>query len=727
MFRGVSAAWLGVTALSGGYLLATPTWAQAPTQGEGTLEEIVVTAEKRTEGLQNIPIAITAVTGNTLEKAGVQKVGDLTQLTPSLQFGQRSGNTFIALRGIGQAGQDIGSQSGVTVSLDGVPLLNQFMMNPSFLDVERVEVLRGPQGTIQGRNATGGAINVYSNSPKNDLEGGLEATAGNYSQFGMKGVLNAPIIPDRLIGRLAFQTDGATGWLKNDFNGRRNEDTDLLEVRGSLMALPSDNFTVRAIAEYTRDRSDPAFSILFGRARPDLPSPSEAAHLPQNNLDALTVYFDQPNRRDVQDFRSTLIARWDVGPNTAITSTTGFIRHNIEYKQIDNDLTTLNSSSFPFIGLYAKQLTQEFTATTDLGSRADLIAGAFYMYGKSSEPLYISTPPINNAFVYLPNEKLNSYALYTQFRYKITDSLRATIGGRYTIDAKSFDIHANSLGTLFFHTADNSWRAFTPRYVLDYTLSDTAMVYASVSRGFKSGGFNTLGDVSQPVNVFNPEYVWNKELGTKSTFFENRLRMGLTAFQSDYTNMQQTVFRINPQTGVRYPKVENASTATIRGLELELEAMPYRGLRLTGSGTRLEGKYGQFFSIDPIYPERGSQNLQGNRTVQAPKWQFSTSGEYTFPISAHLEMTARADYKWQSRVYFDIYNDPLDVQDAYGLLNASLAVGTTNKDWLLTGWVHNAVDTRYLSEANVKPGAAPSRAGSIGLPRMYGATLSYRF
>jgi iron complex outermembrane receptor protein len=410
-----------------------------------------------------------------------------------------------------------------------------------------------------------------------------------------------------------------------------------------------------------------------------------------------------------------------------VTSTTGFIKHDIEFSELDNDLTTVNSSSFPFIGLYAEQFTQEFTATADLGSRADIVAGAFYMHGKSSEPLYISTPPVDNAFVYFPHEQLDSYAIYAQFRYQLTDSLRATIGGRHTIDEKSFQIDANSRGTLFNNEADDKWDAFTPRFVLDYTPNENALIYASASRGFKSGGFNTLGDVSQPVNVFDPEYVWNYEVGVKATLMDRKLRMGLTGFNSDYTNLQQTVFRINPQTGVRYPKVENASTATIKGLELEIEAIPYPGLKLTGSATHLDGEYGQFFSIDPIFPELGNQDLGGNRTTQAPEWQLGASGEYNFPISATLEITARADYKWQSKVYFDIYNDALNVQDSYGLLNASIAVGSADQTWSISGWLRNAADERYLSQANVKPGAAPARAGSLGTPRMYGATLTYRF
>jgi iron complex outermembrane receptor protein len=160
------------------------------------LEDVVVTAERRSEGLQNVPIAITALSGNTLEEAGVNSVGELVQLTPSLQFGERFGNVFIAVRGIGQAGQDIGSQSGVTVSQDGVPLLNHFMMDGTFLDVSQVAVLRGPQGTFEGRNATGGAINVYSNLPTDELAGTIAVTAGDYDRLGVRGFVSGPLISD---------------------------------------------------------------------------------------------------------------------------------------------------------------------------------------------------------------------------------------------------------------------------------------------------------------------------------------------------------------------------------------------------------------------------------------------------------------------------------------------------------------------------------------------------
>lgn len=710
------------------------------------VEVVVVTAEKREEGLQNIPIPITAVLGETLEKAGVTEVGDLTQLTPSLQFGTRSTNVFIAMRGIGQAGQDIGSQSGVTVSLDGVPLLNHFMMNPAFLDVERVEVLRGPQGTIAGRNATGGAINVHSKAPTDFFEGSLSLNLGNYDRTGVSGFLNTRI-SDSASARVSFQRNEAEGWMKNGFNGRRNDDTDLTQVRGQVLFEPNDLLSVRGIIDYTRDRSDPSFNLLLGRAIADVPSAVELPGyaFPLNDPENLTFYENEPNRRDVEGLRSTVIVDLELGPNSTLTSTTGYIDHDIDLTEIDVDLTPVPTSTFPLIGLYASQFTQEFTLTTSLGDRADLVAGLFYMNGDASEPLYLTFGTLVNYLVYLPEEKLDSTAAYAQFRYNLTDKLRATLGGRYTTDEKSYAMDATVLTTNTLLSEEDSWNAFTPRFVLDYTPNNNSLIYASASRGFKSGGFNTLGDISRPVNTFNPEYVWNYEVGAKLAMFDQRLRMGLTAFHADYTNLQATVFRLDPVTDVRYPRVENASTAKIRGVEFEFQAAPVSGLTLSGAVTRLDTEYGLFCNNDPNRPTvptdpgcvgatsdgqplpPGAIDLTGNQLTQAPEWQYNTSGQYIMPVSDTLELFVRADYKWQSRVYFDFYNNPLNTQESYGLLNASFGLAAQDTSWAITGWIRNATDERYVTQGAVTTSANPSRTGSLGMPRMYGVTLDRRF
>jgi iron complex outermembrane receptor protein len=699
------------------------------TTADTVLEEIVVTAQRRSEDLQNVPIAITALSGDTLTKAGVESVGDLAQLTPSLQFGQRFGNVFIAVRGIGQAGQDIGSQSGVTVSQDGVPLLNHFMMDGTFLDVARVEVLRGPQGTFEGRNATGGAINVYSNQPTETFTGSIAATAGNYDLLGVRGFLSGPLGSDRLLARVAFQRNDSEGWMKNDFLHTRRNDTDLGQVRASLLGKVTDDLTVRAIFEATKDRGNPTFATVLGRARPDKPTIVEVLGLPRNDLENRVVYMNHTDQRDSEDKKAILIANWDVNASFAIAATTGYITHDLVLTDSDNDGTSGDFSDFPLVAINVKQFTQDLTATANLTDRTDLVAGAFYMHGDSREPLILSVPPtLIRGFNYYPVETLDSYAVYGQLRHQLTNSLRLTIGGRYTLDDKDFTMNGTIIGASFLKTAGDSWGAFTPRFVIDYVPNDNTLLYVSASRGFKSGGFNTFGDVSLPVNLFNPEFVWNYEAGLKASFFDRALRLGVTGFYSDYTNLQQTLFRINPQTGVRYPRVENAASAGIKGVELDVEAIPLRGLRLRASGTWLDAKFGHFTSIDPIYPERGEQELTGNRLPQAPDWQFAVSGEYSVPISNTLAITARADYKWQSEIYFDLFNNPLNTQDTYGLLNASLSIGTFDERWSLTAFARNAFDKRYVSQSlTAASDTVPARVGQLGTPREYGLTLSHRF
>jgi iron complex outermembrane receptor protein len=732
-----TAGWLYLGASTLLYGLTAQAQAQSQTQqdaaptvdADSIIEDIVVTAERRSEGLQNVPIAITAISGDTLQEAGVTSVGELVQLTPSLQFGERFGNVFIAVRGIGQAGQDIGSQSGVTVSQDGVPLLNHFMMDGTFLDVSQVAVLRGPQGTFEGRNATGGAINVYSNLPSDELAGSVAITAGEYNRLGVRGVLNGPLISDRLMARVAFQREEADGWLRNGFLGTDKNDTDLAQVRASLLGKVTDDFTVRAIFEATRDRGNPAFATVLGRARPDKPTIVEALGLPRNDLENRVVYMNHTDQRDTENQKAILIANWDVSSSLSISSTTGYITHDLVLRDTDNDGTTGDFSDFPYIAIRVNQLTQDLTATADLSDRTDLVAGVFYMNGESRQPLVLSVPPaLINAFNYDPVEKLDSYAVYAQIRRQLTDSVRMTVGGRYTIDEKDFQMDARILGAGVVRTADDSWGAFTPRFVIDYVPNDNMLLYVSASRGFKSGGFNTFGDVSQPVNLFDPEFVWNYEAGLKSSLFDRALRVGVTGFYSDYTNLQQTLFRINPQTNVRYPRVENAASATISGVELDVEAIPFRGFRLRASATWLDAKFGQFTSIDPIYPERGDQDLTGNRLPQAPTWQAGVSGEYSWPISSVLEIVARADYKWQNEIYFDLFNNPLNTQDSYGLLNASLAIGTVDGRWSLTTFTRNALDERYVSSSLTSASdTVPARVGQLGSPSQYGVTLSYRF
>lgn len=704
--------------------------------GAQQLEDVVITAEKRREGLQNVPIAITAVTGETLEAAGIKSAGDLPQLAPSLQFGERFGNVFFSLRGIGQAGQDIGNQSGVSVSQDGVPYLSQFMMNATFLDLARVEVLRGPQGTIAGRNATGGAINLYSNLPTDTLEGELTAGVGNYDQRLVRGIISGPINGDRLLGRFAIQDEEADGWLTNAYLGIKRNNTDRTVARASLLGRVGSTFEANLSVEALKDRSDPQFVTLFGRARADIPMASEVLGLPMNDLENLIVYTDKPDYRDVESLKGTLNLRWDLTPNMSLTSITSAMDYDLVFTDLDNDGTLAPLSDFPLIGIYQNQWSQEFTLTADLNDRFDLIGGFYYLNGDSREDLItnlVALPEPNNDFAFGSVEKLDSYAVYGQARYRLTDTLRLTVGGRYTIEDKTYDNATTFAGAPYASgQGDGSWEAFTPRVALDYAPTNTLLAYATASRGFKAGGFRTFsGTDTDVVDQFDPEFVWNYEAGVKTRLFDNRMRLGGNVFYMDYTNLQQVIFRYDSVTNRRIITVENAASAHVKGVELEFDALPLPGLYVMGSGTLLEAELDDSSSFDPVYPTTPTSvpvDLTGNRQPQAPTWQFSLSAQYTRPLTSELNWTVRADYRRQGKIYFDVFNDDLNSQSAYGLLNLSASLASTNANWQLAAFARNVTDERYISQALTATDAFGGVfAGALGVPRMYGISLTRRF
>jgi iron complex outermembrane receptor protein len=366
------------------------------------------------------------------------------------------------------------------------------------------------------------------------------------------------------------------------------------------------------------------------------------------------------------------------------------------------------------------------------------------MHGDSDEPLEIAGLqylPYNAyygspMYYYNPKETLYSYAAYGQFRYKITDDLRLTLAGRYTLDHKQYFMDGIVLWTPFaLKYSRNNWGAFTPRVVLDYSPDENTLVYASYSRGFKAGGFNTLGDVALPINFFKPEFVTNYEVGTKLSFFDQRLRLGLNAFYLNYTNLQQPIFVLNPQNGVSYPRTVNASNAIVKGAEFEIQAVPVQGLQLIASVTRLHGRYGTFINMDLTNPTRtdpgqptGYWDLKGNSLPQAPDWQVNLSGSYSFTAFDNYVVTPRIDYRWQSKVYFDIYNHPADVQGDFQVVNTALTLGTVDSKWALTAYMRNVFDKRYVPQVNDGSNAIdPTRAGTFGEPRVMGLMIGYKY
>ncbi len=705
-------------------VIAYPGGSASFAQTNSGIDEILVTAEKREERIPDLPIAISAYGGEDLNAAGVQGVRDLTQIAPSLNIGVKGSETFITIRGIGSEVASIGSEPGVTVSQDGVVLARHLFFNADFLDVNRVEVLRGPQGTISGRNATGGAIKIISNEPTDEFELGADVTVGNFSRFASRGFVSGPIETDRVRGRFAFSTDNAQGWLldrglRQELGSRRN-----VHIRGSLAVDFSDNFSALVILEGVRDRSLPQTTVNIGRADAAIPSIGEVLGVPDADVDNLSIFQSQARDHEKDMYGATLRLTWDPLPSTTITSTTAYLKLDIFDAQ-DTDGTLASLGDFPFWKWDIWQISEELTLVSQLSEQFDLILGGLYLRESAEQPLeFVATtlgiPP--GAFVVNPDQDLKSYSAYGQIRYQIIEPLRFSFGIRYTRDEKSYFEEGIQFLPVSGGTQE-SWSSVTPRFALDYDPTDNITVYANVSRGFKAGGINTL---TLGTNVFEPETVWNYEGGIKAGWFNDRLRTSIAGFHMDYTNLQQQLYGAGPF-GVPVATVVNVPSADINGVEVELNAAPVEGLALAASATWLDATLGTFTSVDPA--DSLAKTFTDSDLPRAPDFQFAVSGEYTHPLGNFAMGSVRADFSWRDDQFFTIFNTPLSRQNAYGLLNLNVGVESFDGDWAINVFGRNVTDKRYFENGFISPilPGTPMNLASIGEPRTFGATFSYRY
>jgi len=701
--------------------------AQPSAEGVGTrtaLDEIIVTAEKRAERIQDLPIAISSYDGEVLADAGVQGIRDLTQVAPSLNIGVKGAETFITIRGIGSEVASIGSEPGVTVSQDGVVLARHLFFNTDFLDVDRVEVLRGPQGTISGRNATGGAIKVISNLPTSEFEARLDLTGGKFSRFASTGFISGPITGDALTARFAFSRDHSNGWLSDPVQDQDLADRDNIHLRGTLQAEIAPDFTARLTLEGVRDRSSPQSTVNIGRADPAIPSIGEVLGVPDADVDNLVIRQSQRREHKKEMYGASLKLNWDLTESTSLTSTTAYLKLDIFDAQ-DTDGTLASLGDFPSWRWDLWQFTQEVTLLSDLTDRLDLILGGLFLREGAEQPLEFVATTLGitpGAFVVHPDQDLTSYSAYGQLRYDVTERLRASFGIRYTKDDKEYFEE----GLQFVPVsggADESWSSVTPRFAVDFQASNDVTLYANVSRGFKAGGINTL---TLGTNIFEPETVWNYEAGVKASWFDDRLWTNITGFHMDYTNLQQQIYGAGPF-GVPVASVINVPDADINGVELEVTARPTEGLTLAASATWLDANLGSFTSVDPA--DSILKTFSDSDLPRSPEFQYSVSAEYAHPIGNALTGSLRADFSWRDDQFFSIFNNPLSRQESYGLLNLNASIESVSGHWALSAFGTNITDKRYLENGFVSPilPGVPMNLGSIGEPRMYGVTLSYRY
>ncbi len=507
-------------------------------QGDSLLEEIIVTAQRRTQNLQDVPLAITSLSADLLAKKGVRDMFGLTSLAPNIDVAQNNGRLKIFIRGIGKSLDNSGAEGAIAVHQDGVIISYPSIQGTSFHDIERIEVLRGPQGTLFGRNATGGAVNIITRGPTEELQVNARANIGNFSTREFEIGVGGPIMKDKLLGRLAVYKVDRDGFGKNSFDGSDIDDRDEIAVRGKLKWLVTEDLTAELGIDYWDANDSGAVVHTFGSAFGVLRGVAEGGSGAPNFRG---VASETEEHRDIRTYGYSLTLNYEINDHWAFTSLTGYRdQDGVKLSQYDGTDAPGWPSTNEESGIHFSQEVQ-LNWDTD---RINAVFGLYYfdddIFVTNTVPFQFGVNIPGDIFDERGHAKTEAYAAFASVTWAATERLNLTAGIRYSDEKRttesSFQLRIIPFGLDLFIPLNNqrSYDAITPRFSVDYALTDDTMVFFTASRGFKSGQI-LPGNQSPPID---PEFIWSYEGGVKSILLDGRLKDNLSAFFYDYSDLQ---------------------------------------------------------------------------------------------------------------------------------------------------------------------------------------------
>jgi iron complex outermembrane receptor protein len=742
-----SPAWVIAAAL----LCGSPVYAQSssppvpsnPVSASDSLQEIVVTAERRAENLQQVPISVVARSGADLNREGVYNGADLQNIVPSLSIQpSTTGATFVNIRGVGLQQTNPASSNGVAWYLDGVYDPSYASEVDTFYDVQDVEVLRGPQGTLVGSNADGGAIFINSVQPSFDqLKGYALQQFGSYSDFRTEGAINLPI-SSMFAARIAFVRETQNSFTNNAgpqppssvIPGANNQpgNTDYSAARILLTFKPSDSFSATLRYEtYSSSNDGPALKPDMANFTKALnPAFNPAAYDPyaasiQN--EPYTIDYDTVQYFNLSGNRAALNAVWNITAGLELKSVTGYITgEERDYDDVDassapSDQTLTRKGSW-------RTFTQEFDLLSTSDSPLQWVVGAYYL--SSSDPLALTflnptNPfPMNQTSLSLVSQHTNE-AAFGSATYRFSPEWSATLGVRYSHDKLPFD---ETLCTGFaqtcgnFSTTDNKT---TGTGKLNWQITPDTMVYASVASGYKAGGVNlqlaipAIGFAFNPP-PFQPETNVVEELGVKTTVLDNHLRINADVYDSQYKNYQIQQFLGG------LPYTQGPGKAKIYGAEAEVAGV-FDALRFDLGASYMHATVGQDFSyVQSFGPPLTVTS--GTQMPYAPESMFNAGIQYSFK-TGNGSLTPRLQYQYVAPQYIIITHDILPQPDTQLQSHSTADFRLTYaapEHWAVQAYVTNLTNKVYVAAISLPP--QPSANDLLyGAPRQYGARLSYTF
>lgn len=740
---------LATTALA---LAAGPAWAQGAPQSTdaGGIEDIIVTARQRSESLQSVPVAVAAMDGAMIERTFIPDVDSIERFMPNVELGRHpftGGGMSASIRGISFGDLDRSFEPAVAVSVDGVFLASNTGAMMDTFDIEAVEVLRGPQGTLFGRNTIGGVISIKRTKPTMDWGLKGQVTVGSYGVREYKVMANAPIVEDVLGLKIGGYRERSDSFTRRASDGKREDGLDRYSLFGALRFNPSSAFDATLSIDHINDKSrypslvplsapGQTFCVAFGAC-----IGTQGQQIADSGYKL--ALDDYPFEARLKHTAVTLNAKLDVIDGVTVESITNYTKQKDALNVENTGGAPLANGAHIFVSLRdqtANQFSQEVRAVSDLGGPFDFVAGLYYM--KSEFDLVQQAIVTGNRSQFFDaGQDLDAYAAYAEAYVEPIDKLRLTLGGRYTHEKKKFYIKFRNPTTgaitgqcpdatsAYAPCADPSvtFSKFTPRVTVDYRFTPDIMVYAGWSRGYRSGGWNSRATVTTAIGPYEPETVDSYEAGLRTSFWNNRARANVTFFRAKYKNKQEEVITASPINPlITQTQVQNAASATLQGVEGEFQLAPTRWLNLRAAVGYIDGKYDAFLS--------GGVDIRNQRNLRyAPKWSVSFGGDATIPVEATGgEVLLNANYKWTDKFATSVIRDTTglnrDFIDAYATVDASIGYRhelDDRKNVTLSAFVQNAFHSNGRLYRKVITG--PFAFASREVARTWGLTLGFNY
>jgi iron complex outermembrane receptor protein len=719
--------------------VAAATTKSAAGAPQGEIETVIVTAEKRAEDSQHVGISLTAISGQALDKQGITGVQELQETVPSLRFGinPAGGQDVLAIRGFTSQNATGGGDSPVSYSVDGVYLARTTDVDSEFFDIDHIEVLRGPQGTLSGRNSTGGAVNVLTNRPTDELGGHVDFLIGDYDARTIRAWANVPLVDngdnDQILLRITGVSASHDGYQTNVSTApgaTHNADgEDYQMLRGQLLFKLASNVDFLLEASENSEKAPPATKAQWNL----LPDQSRFAGQTWYT-DPRVVNKDYPENyiNSNQLYSGTL--NWRLGWAT-LTSVTGYAREHW-FQSNDGDSSGLNLVYNPYWDETASQFTEEVRlASNDDTSPFKWIGGVFFFDEHLSENFDIIDTGLNAPFGTQSNFfsggsiTTTAFAPFGQIDYDLAKTsagipLTITAGLRWNYDNKSGsdfnDYCIPEFGVCFrtpaagLESFNHTFEGFSGKFELAYKFSDDQMAYASYSRGFLSGG-KLIGTTP----IYKPETVDSYEIGFKSEFFDHRLQFNIDGFDEQIQNLQ--VFVAN-STGSH---IDNAVGHDYGG-ELEFTAIPVDGLKINGSVSLQSAKYDRYMSIDTHFGSGPLVNFAGHYLNQTPTATFSLGAEYDIETSFGT-IIPRIDFFHSSRVYFLPDNWASASQGPYTQTNLHLTWIDPSSRYQIDAFVNNLENKAIISNDAIEDSTEGLGQGPDDYTYLPPRTIGLRF